>query len=231
MTPQYANARPLVGIMAKAPRAGHAKTRLTAALPPAVAADLYAHFLRDTVDLVSRVPGVAATLLCPPGDAAALRAMDLGLPVLEQPEPGLMRGLAFGIAHGLEVGHPAVALINADSPTLPPERIAACLAALADAEVVLGPTADGGYYLIGATVSCTDLLLGVSYSSSHTIYQETLAQAEQLGLRARAIAPWWDVDLPDELAQLARALDAAPPHTAVHTRRALIQHAALIAAL
>jgi len=125
--------RPFVGVMAKAPRPGHAKTRLTSALAPDVAADLYRHFLLDTVDVVRRVPGVAAALLCPAGDGAELARLDTGLPIVEQRAPGLMQGLAFGVAYALDGGHRAVALINADSPTLPPARIADAFAALATA--------------------------------------------------------------------------------------------------
>lgn len=99
-----ANTSHFIGIMAKAPWPGYVKTRLTHALPPAVAADLYYRFLLDTIDVVRQVDNAKAVLLCPPGDARALTNLDLGLPVLEQPEPGLMQGLAFGIDHGLAGG-------------------------------------------------------------------------------------------------------------------------------
>ena len=228
MTEKSDTRRPFVGIMAKAPRPGYAKTRLTSALAPEVAADLYRHFLRDTVDVVRRVPGVTAALLCPAGDGADLARLDIGLPIVEQREPGLMHGLVFGIAHALEGGHKAVALINADSPTLPPALIAAALAALSTYDVVFGPTVDGGYYLIAAAVPCDRLLLGVPYPDGTTILRDTLDQAERLGLRAGTIAPWFDVDLPAELRGLAAALADAPPHLAAHTRHALITHARAI---
>ncbi len=231
MTEQTDARQPFVGIMAKAPRPGYAKTRLTSALDPEVAADLYRHFLLDTVDVVRRVPGVAATLLCPAGDGADLARLDIGLPIVEQREPGLMHGLVFGIAHALEGGHNSVALINADSPTLPPARIAAALTALSTYNVVFGPTADGGYYLIAATVPCDRLLLGVPYPDGTTILRDTLEQAERLGLRAGTIAPWFDVDLPAELRGLADALADAPPHLAAHTRHALTTHARAIYAI
>jgi len=216
---------PFVGIMAKAPRAGHAKTRLARAVSPAVAADLYHHFLLDTIEVVACVPGTAAALICPPGDGPDLRRLALGLPVVEQPEPGLMRGLAFGIEQALARGHPAVALINADSPTLPPERISAAFAALSSAhDVVLGPTVDGGYYLIAATVPCTHLLCDIPYLHADTICADTLARAHHLGLRAAVIPSWFDVDLPVEVTRLVAALRDEPAHRAVHTRRALAAH-------
>src|SRR4051794_35382303 len=137
-----------------------------------------------------------------------------------------MQGLAFGIARFLKQGHGAVALINADSPTLPAERLEAAFAALRADEVVLGPTADGGYYLIGATVPCTALLCGAPYPSSATICADTLARAGELGLQATTIAPWFDVDLPGELVRLAASLEDAPAHVARHTRRALARHRA-----
>jgi rSAM/selenodomain-associated transferase 1 len=219
---------PLVGIMAKAPRAGHAKTRLARALAPEIAADMYRNFLMDTVEIVRRVPDVKAVLVCPQGDKLDLLALDLGLPVLEQDGPGLMHGLAYGIAHGLDLGYPAVALINADSPTLPPDLIAGAVAALDTHDVVLGPTADGGYYLIAASVPCTALLCDEPYPNGETICRDTLARAQRLGLRAATVAPWFDIDLPSELAQLASALQGLPPHVARHTRRGLQRHQALL---
>jgi len=220
-----------VGVMAKAPRPGHAKTRLTSALAPAVAADLYRHFLLDTVDVVRRVPGVVAALLCPAGDGADLARLDIGLPIIEQREPGLMQALAFGVAHALGEGYGVVALINADSPTLPPARIVDAFAALATHDVVFGPTADGGYYLIASTVPCAELLLGAPYPDGTTILRDTLDHAARLGLRAGTIAPWFDIDVPAELRGLAGALADAPPHLAAHTRRALAAHASALCAL
>jgi len=220
--------RPFVGIMSKAPRPGHAKTRLTSVLAPDVAADLYRHFLLDTIDMVRRVPGIAAGLVCPAGDGADLARLDTGLPVIEQRASGLMHGLAFGVAQALEQGHTAAALINADSPTLPPALIADAFAALATHDVVFGPTADGGYYLIAARVPCDNLLLGVPYPDGATILRDTLAQARALGLRAGTVAPWFDIDLPAELRELAATLTGAPPDLAVHTRRALATHAAAL---
>ena len=212
---------PFVGIMAKAPRAGHAKTRLTRALTSEIAADLYRHFLLDTIDVVRRVPHAAPALLCPSGDGPNLRRLAPALTVVEQPQPGLMQGLAFGIEHALGLGHPMAVLINADSPTLPPERIYEAIAMLTTHDVVLGPTADGGYYLIAATVPCSHLLCEAPYLNGATICVETLTRARRLGLRADLIAPWFDVDLPVELHRLMRAVRDQPAHVAAHTRRAL----------
>lgn len=219
---------PFVGIMAKAPRAGHAKTRLSQALAPAIAADLYRHFLLDTVAALRRVDGVALGLVCPMGDGPDLRRLDTGLPVVEQPVPGLMEGLAFGIDRFLGAGHSAVILVNGDSPTLPAALVGDALRALATHKVVLGPTADGGYYLIGATASCRALLCAEPYLDSATIYAQTLQRARGLDLQPASIAPWFDVDLPSELHHLTLALEREPAHVAPHTRRALRMHYAAL---
>jgi glycosyltransferase A (GT-A) superfamily protein (DUF2064 family) len=139
-----------------------------------------------------------------------------------------MYGLAFGILHGLSLGHPAVALINADSPTLPPALIAEALAALDGHDLVLGPTADGGYYLIAASTPCTKLLCDEPYPDGTTICRDTLARAQSLGLRAATVAPWFDIDLPSELAQLVRALHGQPAYVARHTRLALHRYQDLL---
>jgi len=222
---------PLVGVMAKAPRAGHAKTRLTQAFPPEVAADFYLHFLCDTVDSVRRIDSAETILVCPAGDGPDLCRLGLGLPIIEQVEPGLMQGLAFGIAHGLSAGHPAVVLVNGDSPTLPPACIVEALAALDRHDVVLGPTADGGYYAIAATVPCDRLLCDAPYPDGATICRDTLDRARQLGLRGGVVSPWFDIDLPLELGQLALLLADAPSEVARHTRRALVTYRDLVAPL
>lgn len=222
------HAVPFIGIMAKAPRAGHAKTRLTQALTPAIAADLYRHFLLDTIAALRRLDGVALGLVCPAGDGPDLRLLETGLPVVEQPVPGLMEGLAFGIERFLGAGHSAVVLVNGDSPTLPAALVGDALKALATHQVVLGPTVDGGYYLIGATVSCRALLCTESYPDSATIYAQTLERAHRMGLQPASIAPWFDVDVPSELHHLALALEGEPAHVAPHTRRALRAHRAAL---
>lgn len=219
--------RPLVGIMAKAPRAGHAKTRLASVLPPDVAADLCRHFLLDTLDTVRRVHEVTPMMLCPHGDGESLRRLARDIVVLEQPRPGLMQGLAFGIDEALRRGHPAVALINADSPTLPAPLIDEAFVALKTHDVVFGPAEDGGYYLIAATVSCTRLLLERAYEDSTTILRDTLRQAARLGLRTTTITPWFDIDLPADLRRLLHALKAAPA-VAPYTRGAIERHAAAL---
>lgn len=115
-------------------------------------------------------------------------------------------------------------MIDADSPTLPPELILSAFDALARQDVVLGPTVDGGYYLIGATVSCRGLLCDVTFPRADTICADTLARADAMRLRAGRTATWFDIDLPSELHRLVVALAEAPPHLAVHTRRALARH-------
>jgi hypothetical protein len=89
-----------------------------------------------------------------------------------------------------------------------------------EADVVLGPCEDGGYYLIGLARSQPRLLAEVSMSTPDVL-RDTLALAALAGLRAALLPPWYDIDVADDLRRLAAELAAGPPEGAHHTRMAL----------
>ena len=207
--------RTLIQLFARAPRPGHTKTRLIPALGAEGAAQLYRAFLLDTLASARSVEGAAVeTWIASERDRAWF--------ITRQEPCRLQRGADLGqrmsaaLAHGLE-RYSRVLLIGTDAPTAPPSLLAQAAEALHDAEIVLGPTADGGYFLIGAA-GAAPTLDGVRWSSRHTL-ADTVVRVGG----AATLAPWYDVDTPADL-RLLRLHLTLHPSSAPHTARWLADH-------
>jgi rSAM/selenodomain-associated transferase 1 len=217
-----ARARDVVYVVAKAPRAGQSKTRLCPPLRPEAAARLAAAFLRDTVALAAR-SGADVRLICRDGgEREALLGYALaGAPVHVQSGAGLGAALESAFVLGKRDGYRAVGVLAMDSPTLPPEAVARAFACLrAGADVGLGPSEDGGYYLLTAREAHPGLFRRMAWSTSG-VAGETRARAVALGLRVHQVERWLDVDGPDALRALRAQLAAAGADVAPHTRATL----------
>src|SRR5262245_16776458 len=144
--------RVAVAIMAKAPRPGEVKTRLCPPLTPGEATELYRCFLLDKIAQVRGLERAVPVVAFAPDDARAeFAGLAPGFALLAQRGAGLGERLTAAVADLLERGHAGVLMLDTDTPTLPRaclEEAVRCLATGA-ADVVLGPTEDGGYYLIG----------------------------------------------------------------------------------
>lgn len=203
------DARSCLGLMAKWPVPGKVKTRLE--LEPRDAARLYTAFVAD---LMVELAGVAeATVLVvagrepPPldaGDAAPLPDGWLRWPVVRQrgQDLGARLDAAF---EDLGVGSRPVVLVGADHPDLPRHEVESAFAILASSDVVLGPTLDGGYYLIGLNRPLSGLFRDMPWSTPDLL-RATIERALALGLLARATRPWYDVDRPADLRFLRQHL-------------------------
>jgi rSAM/selenodomain-associated transferase 1 len=216
-------ARRLVCIMAKPPVAGQAKTRLIPVLGAHEAALLQQHMLLDTIELVSAAleGDGSITIVCPAaGDRAALRrVVPASVGVVAHERLDLMSGLDYALTHHIDHGYEQVVLLDGDSPTLPAHYIRMAFDHLKEDAVVLGPTLDGGYYLIGACQQ-RSALFDWPHLDSATICQQTRARAEALGSRVHMLPPWYDVDTAEDLERLSAELHRYPSH-APHTFRFL----------
>ncbi|MFN3651948.1 MAG: TIGR04282 family arsenosugar biosynthesis glycosyltransferase [Armatimonadota bacterium] len=210
-------------VMAKAPVAGAVKTRLSPPLAPAFAAALAAAFLRDELAAFSRLPHREAWLCYSPA-AAREQMLPLaeGLPVSLQPQADGDLGTRLLRVFD-ETGLPTV-VVGGDSPDLSPERLEAAFRLLeeGEAEVVLGPADDGGYYLIAARGPHPELFRDIPWSGPEVLAL-TLSRAAAAGLRVRLLPPWRDVDTPDDLRALRERLAHAAPEVATHTRAVLAE--------
>lgn len=228
----------MLGIFAKDPNSMPVKTRLQ--LPPADAAAFSRACLADAIEAASAVTAAPVLFLALDADAElaprvpALRdsLLDLGLdPVTwrrlrlerqEGPDLGARLENAFAAMHE----RPAC-IIGSDSPSLPAAMLEHALQAFETQpapDLVLGPTADGGYYLIGCRQMPTGMLHGVAWSSARALH-DTQERAAAFELRVALLEPWTDVDIPADMRVLGRqiaALRAAGDRrTARHAEAAL----------
>ncbi len=84
--------------------------------------------------------------------------------------------------------------------------------------MVLGPSEDGGYYLIGLKRPCPELFQGIAWSTGRVLAQ-TVERAEALGLSVALTPPWYDVDTASDLDRLRNELASLPAGALLHTRR------------
>ncbi|SRR6266511_3175663 len=208
-------------IVAKAPRPGRAKTRLVPPLSPAEAAALSGAFLLDTIETGLSLAWERISLIHPAGqdDAARLSAfVPSAVTLCAQHGAGLGDALRGAFADHFAQGFERVVLIDSDSPTLPARLLDAACAGLADHDVTIGPTADGGYYLLGLRGRHDALFDEIGWSTP-SVYRQTLRRAAVL--RVQTLPEWYDVDMPDDLTRLQLDLANLPGRVAPHTRQAL----------
>lgn len=201
-----------IAVMAKASIAGQAKTRLAPIVTAAEAAALNTSFLRDVADnlvaasQLANITGVMA--YAPAGSAEFFRGiMPDGIGLLETVMPGFGACLLHAAETLLASGHEAVCLLNSDSPTLPVGYLVAAATALAAPgdRIVLGPSTDGGYYLLGLKQVHRRLFEDIDWSTERVAGQ-TLARARELGLAVHMLPTWYDVDDLDALRLLVGEL-------------------------
>jgi rSAM/selenodomain-associated transferase 1 len=214
-----------VVIMAKAPRPGEVKTRLCPPLSRQQAATLYRCFLLDKIAQVDSLHGSAPALSYGPPDSRAF-FQDFAPPhFLLVPQLGADLGgrLLSTFIQLFRQGFEQVLAIDSDTPTLPTAYLQHALEAIAQPEndVVLGPTEDGGYYLIGLRRAHRELFEDMPWSTPQVL-GETLRRAEAQRLHAVCIEAWFDVDTPDDLQRLQNILQASDYGHAPHTQRFLL---------
>ena len=207
----------MVCIFVKPPEPGSVKTRLIPELGPERAAELAEAFLEDTVAMVRALPWaeciIAATAMF---ERSYFKPEEVWL----QSEGDLGERLEKVLRLALKRRKIVIA-IGADSPGLPAAYMESARQALATADAVLGPSDDGGFYLIGLKDCPGGVLAGIQWSHNTTL-ASTMAKLEQFGMKTVVVQPWFDVDSHEELERLRRQLANDPlaaPRTAELLRR------------
>ncbi len=204
-------------IMAKAPRPGMVKTRLTESLSSAAVIALYRCLLADTLELAKSLNGVDVAIVCPEPDEEELaQLVGDGVSVVAQKGEGLAAGLNFVFRHFTAAGQQRVIAFNSDSPHLAPAVLESAFEILAKHDVVVGPTNDGGYYLVGAKAAYPTLFESDGLGTK-TALEKLLARTKDLKLSTGFSETFYDIDVANDLVQLARELQLAPakaPRTA-----------------
>jgi uncharacterized protein len=240
-----------LAVMTKVPQAGRVKTRLVPPLTPEEAAELNRCFLQDTATAIAiacscRPAGdvskmqfehagasrsVAATAACgiavytPIGAESAYSGiLPTDFSLLPQRGDKFGERLYFAVEDLFKCGFDSVCLIDSDSPTVPAENFAEAVELLraSNDRVVLGPSDDGGYYLIGVKKPHRHLFEEIDWSTERVLNQ-TIEHATQMGLEVQLLPTGYDVDDGASLHRLCNALlpDTTWANIAPHTRRFL----------
>jgi uncharacterized protein len=197
-------------IMAKAPRPGSVKTRLAKSLPPRAVTELYRCLLDDTIAVAQALDGVEVAIMCPESDVEDLgRAAGGAVRVVPQIGNGLAAGLTSVFAHFAGACHNRTVAFNSDSPHLPVSVLESAFDALAKCDVVIGPTHDGGYYLVGATASHAGLFTRDAMGTT-SAFEALLARTRALRLSVHLTDRFYDIDEVADLGRLAAELQRAP---------------------
>lgn len=206
----------LLLVMAKAPEAGRVKTRLARGVGAAQAVRLAEAFLADTWRSARRHAGTRPVLVLD----GALRPETLAYdpPVIwDQGQGDLGQRLERAIRRALDLA-PWAIVIGTDSPGRPPHLVDAAIASFTELprpdagkapHAVLGPTTDGGFYLIGVDACPSGLLAGLPWSEEIT-FQATQSRLISRGFSVTTLAEWFDVDEAEDLPRLRRVLRQRP---------------------
>ena len=210
-------------VVAKRPMPGKTKTRLSPPLTPELSSALYECFLFDTLDQMRQVDEARRVIayldepdyfqrLAPDFELVPQRGHDLGV------------RLDHALTDYLSRGYERVVIMDSDSPTLPSAYLSQAFTALANgADVTIGPCDDGGYNLIGIKKAAPRLFREVQMSTP-TVAADTIALAEQEGLRVNLLPTWYDVDDATSLRRLMSELQSLNSNVASHTRKFLKQN-------
>jgi hypothetical protein len=214
-----------IAFMAKASLPGRAKTRLVPPLTYEQAADLNTVFLQDVaanVGLAATAADAAAggraaivgyAAYGPPGSAEFFRRIlpdSIGL--IEAWLPNFGDCLLRTIDEILSRDHDSAVVLNSDSPTLPTAFLVETAAALAQPgdRAVLGPSSDGGYYLLGLKRAHRRMFEDIAWSTER-VAEQTLQRAHEIGLYVHTLPTWYDVDDIEALRRLQAELSCPSP--------------------
>lgn len=208
-------------IFAKQPLPGKVKTRLSPPLSLQTAADIYHCMLSDTLAKIADLPGVESFLFFEPSSGAAdfFRKGFPGIKTFPQVGEDLGERLKKAFETVFALGFESAAAIGTDSPDLPLSHLQEPFRLLdeEDADVVFGPAADGGYYLVALGSFCPGLFRDIPWSTN-LVLEKSMEAATSLGLKMECLPVWHDMDTVDDL---KRFLASGNPEYAPRTLRFL----------
>lgn len=211
--------RRAVVVMAKQPEPGATKTRLSPRLTPDQAASIYESFLLDALDLVRSLTDVDPFVaVAPSGAEHYFRRLAPDIPLIPQIGSSLGQRLDHVLTRCLDAGYEQVVAIGSDIPTLPAWHLERVFDLLSDSgvDVVLGPSEDGGYHMVGWKRPHGRLVRAVEMSTPDVL-EKTLELAAADGVSVALAPRWYDVDRPEDLDRARRDL-RADPDVGHHTR-------------
>ena len=195
---------------------GTVKTRLAASIGNEAAAALHRHFVQTLLDRFQNIADRHILCFTPADSADSFRQLNLGCWTLEPQASGdLGSRMQHYFSAALAVpDSPRIVLIGSDSPDLPLEYLAEAFDKLYDVPVVLGPTDDGGYYLIGLSDKVPPIFDNIPWSTPE-VWSQTVARLADAKIPYHTLPQWYDVD---DLTGLRRLHDTLPANNALLAR-------------
>ncbi len=191
--------------MAKAPIAGEVKTRLMPPLTQEQAADLCRALLLDQLEHLSGLTVAELYLVYAPGSAASLmeRLAPSNFHCLAQRGGDLGERMNAAFIDLWRRGHRNVVLVGSDLPALPLTILERAFKLLTEStgQVVLGPSRDGGYYLVGMNRPAPEIFQDMRWSHDQVL-KETTERLVKLGIQPAMLPEWFDIDSVEDLKYL-----------------------------
>ena len=192
-------------VFVKSPIPGQVKTRLIPHLSAEQAASLYKAFLVDCCNALSEIPIIQHVIAyTPPEGLSGLKTL-IGEAPIYIPQQGATLGerLIAAARWASNQEYAKFLFVGSDSPTLPIQYIERALDLLESRDVVIGPSVDGGYYLIGfskhgASLSIPTIFQEITWSTD-VVFRQTLGKIQTIKARLGVLPPWYDVDTPTGL--------------------------------
>ena len=187
-------------VVVKNPIAGAVKTRLQTRYTPTQAAELYTAFVKDTLDTVRSIDIDMRVIAYDPPDAEGAVRSRFGNEwnYVAQVQEDLGQRMYQALLNQLKSGAQNVIVLGTDIPSLPASHITQAFEELQKNDIVLGPSTDGGYYLVGLSRPCPEIFANINWSTP-TVFSETIDAIQKHTYTLGLVPPWFDVDTPEEL--------------------------------
>jgi len=197
-------------VFARPPIAGQVKSRLLSLITDQEAADLYQTFLIDSLKQYSQL-NVGVRLYMT--DTLPSDIPLYGASIRRQYGDGLGQRMQHAFTETATEGYQQIVIIGTDHPTLPTPFIQGAFKGISKSPAIsIGPTEDGGYYLLGMNPVIDNFFEGITYSRSD-VYEKTLERAYQSSSNVVQLPEWYDVDYPSDLKRLVTQEELLPKNT------------------
>lgn len=182
-------------VFAKEPKADKVKTRLQRHLSPCMCIKLYKAFLKDTLELARAIKCPNKVLAYESSAPAPKYLKTIARDFIFHKQEG--RNLGEKMHHAFRFAKrnkcDSIIIMGSDSPNLPAKYIREAYRRLVENDIILGPSYDGGYYLVGLKEPCVGIFKGVRWSSE-TVLEDTVKNARFLRKKVSVLKKWYDVD-------------------------------------
>lgn len=201
----------------RVPRPGVTKTRLLPVLTPEQCVGLHWAFLRDLAEIYRKLEAHLFVAYTPDADWEDLKTVFPHAGYIPQKGDNLGERMHRVIRKVLDLGYESVILTGADLPLMTVSHLESGFAALEEKDIAIGPTSDGGYYLIGMKKPCREVFRIEGYGGA-SVFENTVAAAEDAGRTVGLARTCDDVDTPEDLRNLAKTADP-DSHTAGYLKQ------------